>query len=117
MGRFSVQQALNQQIINTLTGLEKNSVLFSEKSTDVKISRNHLTVTLRGIMSKAERLYAGNQSGKAFLQTIYARQLIFLQQAIERDINVILNKKIIGMNLTLEPEPGDVILTLPLSDI
>ena len=117
MTGLNTREALNQQIKNTLTKLEMNNGRFSGKSTDVEISPNHLAVILRGVMSNAERLYAHSQSSRAFLQTLYARQLTFIQQAIKSDINLILNKKISGMNLTLEPESGDVILTLPLSDI
>ena len=92
-------------------------MLFSAKSTDVSISGYDLIVTLRGIMSKAERLYARSPNSKAFLQTLYARQLVFFQQAIESDVNSSLHKRISGMDLALEPESGDVILTLPLSDM
>ena len=65
-------------------------------------------------MSKAKRLYTHNQSGEAFLQTLYARQLIFLRQAIKRDINLILNKKIGGTELMIESKSEDAILALPL---
>ena len=69
-------------------------------------------------MSKAERLYAQDQRRKAFIQTLYtARELIFLQKAIEYDIYLIFDKECSGMEFLIEQDPERVILTLPLSDI
>ena len=116
MTSLETHSVLRQQVINILSRLEMNNMLFSAKAVDVKIIHDNLTVTLRGIMSKAEQHFANNQQGKTFLQTLYARQLVFLQQGIEGEINHLLNKKCIGAELVIEPEPGDVILTLLLSD-
>jgi uncharacterized protein YbcI len=107
---------LDYRIVNILTEMQSNNVLVNEKSIDVEIFHDHLAITLRGIMSSAERLYARNQKNKAFLLLLYTRQFVGLPQAVADDVYRTLNKICRGIELAIEPGLGDVILTLTLSD-
>jgi hypothetical protein len=76
-----------------------------------------MTITLRGAMGKAERLYSSRKNNREFLQTLYVKQLSFLSDAFERDFNEMLSKTSTDMEVLLEPEQGDLKVTFTLSEM
>ena len=106
------EQEIHRRIAEAVTAFQQSQISGAQCSINVSMQSDAVVITLRGVMSPAEKNYAKDRKARRLLERFYEELFDTTRPMLETSVQEILGQRVKRSRFAVDPESGDGVIVV-----